>query len=243
MQAAFIRAHGDASAIEIGDMPEPEASAGEVIVRVRAASINRLDLYTRAGTRGTKQRDDKFPRILGGDSAGEIASVGDGVTNLQVGARVVINPLLTTDPTPQMIGTHRQGSYAEYVAVLSGAVTIVLGENSHSLSPGSYIVIPARMNPSWRGFATAVNLSSGRWKISANSGGTAILDRTHACLDSALTRRETNLRSPLLSTAKFGSSRQKQERPSGELKPLTSMRLHLLQTAATWLGAMRRTSR
>ena len=34
-------------------------------------------------------------------------------------------------------------------AVLSGAVTIVLGENSHSLSPGSYIVIPARMNHSW----------------------------------------------------------------------------------------------
>ena len=40
-------------------------------------------------------------------------------------------------------------THAEYVAVLSGAVTIVLGENSHSLSPGSYIVIPARMNHSW----------------------------------------------------------------------------------------------
>ena len=40
-------------------------------------------------------------------------------------------------------------THAEYGAVLSGAVTIVLGENSHSLSPVSYIVIPARMNHSW----------------------------------------------------------------------------------------------
>jgi NADPH:quinone reductase-like Zn-dependent oxidoreductase len=145
MQAAFIRAHGDASAIEIGEMPEPEASAGEVIVRVRAASINRLDLYTRAGTRGTKQRDDKFPRILGGDSAGEIASVGDGVTNLQVGARVVINPLLTTDPTPQMIGTHRQGSYAEYVAVPAGNVVPI----ADSLSFVQAASLPTVFLPTW----------------------------------------------------------------------------------------------
>ena len=40
-------------------------------------------------------------------------------------------------------------SHAEYVAVLSGAVTLVLGEKSHSLLPGSYIVIPAKMNHSW----------------------------------------------------------------------------------------------
>ena len=40
-------------------------------------------------------------------------------------------------------------THTEYVAVLSGAVTIVLGENTHSLLPGSYIVIPARMNHSW----------------------------------------------------------------------------------------------
>ena len=117
MQAAYIRQHGDPSVIETGDMPEPSAGAGEVVVRVRAASINRLDLYTRAGTRGTKQPDDQFPRILGGDCAGEIAAVGDGIESLTTGQRVIINPLLTTRPTPHMIGTHRQGSYAELVAV------------------------------------------------------------------------------------------------------------------------------
>ena len=40
-------------------------------------------------------------------------------------------------------------SHTEYVAVLSGNVTFVLGEETHSLSPGSYVVIPARMNHSW----------------------------------------------------------------------------------------------
>ena len=40
-------------------------------------------------------------------------------------------------------------SHTEYVAVLSGEVTLVLGEETHALSPGSYIVIPARMNHSW----------------------------------------------------------------------------------------------
>ena len=40
-------------------------------------------------------------------------------------------------------------SHTEYVAVLSGELTIVLGEETHALSPGSYIVIPARMNHSW----------------------------------------------------------------------------------------------
>ena len=40
-------------------------------------------------------------------------------------------------------------THAEYVVVVSGEVTIVLGEQSHALSPGSYIVIPAKMNHSW----------------------------------------------------------------------------------------------
>ena len=117
MKAVFIRSHGDPSVLEYGDLPEPSPGPGEVLVRVRAASLNRLDLYTRAGLRGSQVPDDEMPRILGGDGAGEVAALGDGVTALDVGQRVVINPLLTTDPAPRMLGTHLQGSYAELVAV------------------------------------------------------------------------------------------------------------------------------
>ena len=71
MKAAFIRNHGGPSVIQYGDLPEPEAGPGEALVRVRASALNRLDLYTRAGLRGTKVAPEEMPRILGGDCAGE----------------------------------------------------------------------------------------------------------------------------------------------------------------------------
>ena len=117
MKAVYIREHGEPSALEYGDIDDPTVSADHVVVRVRAASINRLDLYTRAGIRGTRQPSNQFPLILGGDSAGDIAEIGSGVTDLKLGDRVVINPLLSNDPYPRMIGTHLHGSYAEFVAV------------------------------------------------------------------------------------------------------------------------------
>ncbi len=145
MKAAFIRQHGDPSSIEVGDMPDPKPAAGEVLVRVRAASINRLDLYTRAGIRGTKQAEDQFPRILGGDSAGDIVEVGNGVAGLTVGQRVVINPLLSTTPVPKMMGTHVQGAYAELVAVPAGNVVPI----ADSLSYVQAASLPTVFLPTW----------------------------------------------------------------------------------------------
>ena len=78
MKAAFIREHGGPSVLQYGELPEPTPGPGEVLVRVRAASLNRLDLYTRAGTRGSKVPEGEMPRILGGDGAGEVAALGDG---------------------------------------------------------------------------------------------------------------------------------------------------------------------
>ncbi len=145
MKAVFIRRHGDPSVLEYGDVDEPTAAAGQVVVRVRAASINRLDLYTRAGNRGTKQPDDQFPRVLGGDSAGDVVQVGSGVTNLNEGDRVVINPLLSNDPYPRMIGTHEQGSYAEFVAVpFSNVVPI-----ADTLSYIQAAALPTVFLPTW----------------------------------------------------------------------------------------------
>jgi alcohol dehydrogenase len=145
LKAVTIRQHGDPSVMEVSEVDEPMATHGQVVVSVRAASINRLDLYTRAGIRGTKQPEDQFPRILGGDCAGEIAEVGEGVTDLFVGQRVVVNPLLTTNPFPKMIGTHVQGSYAELVAVpAANAVPI-----ADSLSYVQAASLPTVFLPTW----------------------------------------------------------------------------------------------
>lgn len=83
-------------------------------IRIRAVALNRLDIYTRAGARGTKVSDENFPHILGGDSAGEVTEVGEGVTGLRVGTRVLVDPLIGPG---NMLGTNRQGTYAEYAVV------------------------------------------------------------------------------------------------------------------------------
>ena len=144
MKAAYIRNHGGPSAIQYGDLPDPEAEPGEVVVRVRASALNRLDLYTRAGLRGTKIPPEAMPRILGGDCAGEVASLGDGVSGLHVGQRVVVNPLCGANP-PQMLGTNRQGSNAELTAVPAENVTPI----PDSLSFEQAAALPTIYLPTW----------------------------------------------------------------------------------------------
>lgn len=117
MKAAFISRHGGPEAVEFGELPDPAPRPGEVLVQVKAASMNRLDLYTRAGLRGAKPSDGAFPHVLGGDCAGVVARLGEDVTGLAVGDQVVVNPLLSLTPAPQMLGTSRQGSHAELAAV------------------------------------------------------------------------------------------------------------------------------
>ncbi|MDA1216214.1 MAG: zinc-binding dehydrogenase [Chloroflexi bacterium] len=100
--------------MQYGDQPDPSPCPGEVKVRVRAIALNRLDIYTRAGVRGTKLPDDRFPHILGGDSAGEVAELGEGISGPPVGTHVVVDPLMGPG---DMLGTNRSGAYAEYVVV------------------------------------------------------------------------------------------------------------------------------
>ena len=173
MKAAFIRNHGGPSVIQYGDLPEPEAGPGEALVRVRASALNRLDLYTRAGLRGTKVAPEELPRILGGDCAGEVAALGEDVDGLSVGQRVVVNPLCGSDP-PQMLGTNRQGSNAEYVAVPAQNVI----PRPESVTYEQAASLPTVFMPCW-----SIIIRKGRLKpwetaliLSASSGvGTAAI--------------------------------------------------------------------
>src|SRR5436190_7005168 len=89
MRAAFIRQHGKLDAIEVGDLPDPVPGAGDVVVRVRAASLNHLDVWVREA-----RAAGPFPHILGSDAAGTVAAVGPGVRSLAVGDDVVLYPAL-----------------------------------------------------------------------------------------------------------------------------------------------------
>src|SRR5450432_3028703 len=91
MRAAVIYEHGGPGSIRyVQDFPDPIAAAGEVVVRVKAASLNYHDVFTRRGMPGIKV---PMPCIMGLDVAGEIAGTGAGVTGWKRGDRVLIDPI------------------------------------------------------------------------------------------------------------------------------------------------------
>ena len=129
MKAVYIEAHGDAGVLQYGDRPDPAPGPGDVVVKVGASALNRLDIFTREGQRGL-ERQFPPPLILGGDTAGEVVAAGEGVTTLKAGDRVVVNPRLACGVCAQcgagrdelcrrsrFLGTAIDGSYAELVAV------------------------------------------------------------------------------------------------------------------------------
>ena len=75
MKAVYITEHGGTEVLQYGDLPEPTVGPNEVKVRVRAAALNRLDVFTRLGVRGTRRSFDG-PHVLGGDAAGDVVEVG-----------------------------------------------------------------------------------------------------------------------------------------------------------------------
>ncbi|MEW6073684.1 MAG: zinc-binding dehydrogenase [Planctomycetota bacterium] len=89
MQAARIHAHGGPEVLQLDDIPVPEAGPNEVLVRVRAVSVNHLDLWVRRGLPGVPV---PFPRILGSDGTGEVVACGAGVAGFAPGQEVVILP-------------------------------------------------------------------------------------------------------------------------------------------------------
>jgi NADPH:quinone reductase-like Zn-dependent oxidoreductase len=102
MRAAWIERLGPPEEIEYGDLPAPEPEEGEVLVRVAAVAVNRVDTLIRAGIYRTPVR---FPFVLGRDLVGMVVRTGEGFL---AGERVWCNSLGHGG---------RQGSFAEYAAV------------------------------------------------------------------------------------------------------------------------------
>jgi NADPH:quinone reductase-like Zn-dependent oxidoreductase len=74
MKAVFLTSQGEANALQYGDLPDPEPGPGEVLVRVRATSINRRDVFEREGSHGVKLGAERH--VPGLDIAGEVAALG-----------------------------------------------------------------------------------------------------------------------------------------------------------------------
>ncbi len=127
MKTVLFRQHGGPEVLEYTDFPAPEPGSGQVQVQVRAAALNRLDIWVRNGWPGIRL---EYPHIPGADGAGVISAIGPGVTQFQVGERVVINSNLS-DGTCEfcqagqdnlcvkwgLLGETVRGTYAEFVVV------------------------------------------------------------------------------------------------------------------------------
>ena len=105
MKAAYIEQTGPADSIIVGDLPKPKLGPGQVLVRVRAAAFNPIDLYMRSGAVAMPL---PFPYIVGTDFAGTVEALGEGASRFTVGDRV-------WGSNQGMIG--RQGAASEYAAV------------------------------------------------------------------------------------------------------------------------------
>lgn len=132
MKAAIIRAHGGLDCVEVAEVDTPACRPGEVVIDVRAAALNHLDIWVRKGRPGL---DLAFPHVLGSDAAGVVAEVGPGVSGVSVGDEVVINPGLwcghcayclrgEQNQCPQygITGMSRPGTFAQCTAVPAVAV-------------------------------------------------------------------------------------------------------------------------
>ncbi|HEX9555305.1 MAG TPA: alcohol dehydrogenase catalytic domain-containing protein, partial [Reyranella sp.] len=91
MKAAVVREHGGPDRLNFeSNFPDPKAGEGDVIVAVKASSLNYHDVFTRRGMPGIKV---PMPAIMGLDVAGEIAEVGPGVSGWRKGDRVLVDPI------------------------------------------------------------------------------------------------------------------------------------------------------
>jgi len=127
MKAVLFHSHGGPEVLEYTEFSTPEPGEGQALVKLEAAALNRVDLWTRNGWPGIKL---EYPHIPGADGAGIIAGLGACAGNWNIGDRVVINSNLGCGHCPaciagqdnrcrewHLLGETVRGTYAEYVVV------------------------------------------------------------------------------------------------------------------------------
>ena len=125
MKAIRIHAHGGTDQLRIDELPRPKPRPGQVLVEIKAAALNMLDLWVRRGIPGVP-----LPVILGSDGAGIVRELGEGATQFKIGDEVLVHPghgcgmcgecLSGREqycPKYELFGEHHDGLMAEYVAV------------------------------------------------------------------------------------------------------------------------------
>ena len=155
MPVKAIRIHEDGGpdVLRYEDAPDPVPGTGQVLIELRAASLNHLDIWIRKGLPSVPK-----PRILGADGAGVVVS-GDG---FDPGTRVVINPGLDHgDGRITVVGEHTDGTHAELIAVPREQVY----ELPDDLGFEAAAAFPLVFETAYRMVSTKAGLQEGEWVL------------------------------------------------------------------------------
>jgi NADPH:quinone reductase-like Zn-dependent oxidoreductase len=154
MKAVRIHEDGGPEVLRYEDVEDPAPGSGEVLVRLRAASLNHLDLWIRQGLPSVPK-----PRILGADGAGVVAALGEGADTFSEGDRVVLNPGL--DDGARILGEHMDGTHAQLVAVPAEYVHPIPG----GLSFEEAAAFPLVFETAYRMLVTKARIEEGEWVL------------------------------------------------------------------------------
>jgi NADPH:quinone reductase-like Zn-dependent oxidoreductase len=153
MKAIRIHEDGGPEVLRYEDVPDPEPGDGEVLVELRAASLNHLDVWVRKGLPSVPK-----PHILGADGAGVIVGTEE---------RVVINPGIMRDGRVHIIGETMDGTHAELIAVPRDHVHPI----PRGLSFEEAAAFPLVFLTAYRMLVTRARLQAGEWVLIWGIGG------------------------------------------------------------------------
>lgn len=185
MKAYEIQNFGSTEALALVERPEPRPGPGQVLIRMRAASLNYRDLLV---LEGAYNRNLKLPLIPMSDGAGEVVEVGEGVTRFKKGDRVAgiffqkwISGAITKEKMRSALGGESHGMLAEY-AVLDQEGVAPLPEH---LSYEEGATLPCAAVTAWHGLVTKGGLIAGESVLLLGTGGVSIFALQFAKLHGA----------------------------------------------------------
>lgn len=165
MRAVVIYEHGGRDKLALDDVPDPTPARGEILLRVKAVGLNYLDVFVRRGMPGLPI---DLPRISGGDVAGEVAALGEGVQSVEVGQRLLIDPAVRMpDGTLGALGESTTGGLSEYMTV-SADNAIPL---PHDVSYEQAAALPIAYGTAWRMLRTRGRVRAGESVLVLGASG------------------------------------------------------------------------
>ena len=163
MKAAVFYECGGPDKIQIVDLPQPEIKPNEALIKIQAAALNHHDLWM---LRGPADSSYKFPYCGGSDIAGTVTEVGEDVTQVTIGERVLVNPNISCGVCKQCLAGEQSlcpdydilvGGFAEFIAVPADKLMVFPDDLSYIEAAA----VPLVFQTTWRTLVTQAQVRPG----------------------------------------------------------------------------------